>query len=175
MFFSTRWLLLPVRAPMLTLLGLISFYLGAHWGFLQDGIRAAREHGSMMDEAYFIFSLAQVFILVFFCTLPDLVLRQLSLLMAASKIVTLVVTLLVVIVGGMYLLYMPGFVDLLVLAAALLLARLDLVRLRIWPPSWLALTGFMMYIMFFVVYGHAMHLKFASLPWLQWFGTAWSN
>ena len=32
--------------------------------------------------------------------------------MAASKALTLVVTLLVVVVGGMYLLYMPGFADL---------------------------------------------------------------
>ena len=83
-----------------------------------------------MDEAYWVLSLSQVVIVVSFCTLPELVLRQISLFMAASKALTLVVTLLVVVVGGMYLLYMPGFADLLVLTAALLLARLDLVRLR---------------------------------------------
>jgi hypothetical protein len=104
---------------------------------------------------------------VFFCTLPDLVFRQISLFMAASKVITLVVTLLLVVLGGMYLLYMPGFVDLLVLAAALLLARLDLVRLNIWPPSWLALVGFTGFIMFFVVYGHAMHLQLFHYPLVQ--------
>ena len=66
-------------------------------------------------------------------------------------------SLLLAVVGGMYLLYMPGFIDLLVLACALLLARLDLVRARIWPPSWLAMAGFTGYILFCVFYGHALH------------------
>ncbi|MFZ4805431.1 MAG: hypothetical protein ACOYLI_12320 [Synechococcus lacustris] len=159
-----KWLLLPVRAPMLTLLGAISFYLGAHWGFQQDSIRSAMVVDSYWDEIFWAFALLQVFVLVFFCTLPDLVLRQISLFMAASKVITLVITLLVVVLAGMYLLYMPGFVDLLVLAAALMLARLDMVRLNIWPPSWVALLGFTSFIMFFVVYGHTLHLRLFSMP-----------
>ena len=162
-----NWLLLPVRAPMLTLLGAISFCLGAHWGFQQDSIRTAMVGDSLWDELFWAFALLQVSVLVFFCTLPDLVFRQISLFMAASKVITLVVTLLLVVLGGMYLLYMPGFVDLLVLAAALLLARLDLVRLNIWPPSWVALLGFTGFIMFFVVYGHAMHLQLFHYPLVQ--------
>ena len=42
---------------------------------------------------------------------------------------------------------------------SLLLARLDLVRARIWPPSWLAMVGFTGYILFCVIYGHALHLE----------------
>jgi hypothetical protein len=152
-----KWLLLPLRLPMLPLLGFISFYLGVHWGIEQDQIRAASPAGHYWDEVYWAFTVLQVLALVFFCTLPDLVLRQVSLFMAASKVLTLVITLLLVVVGGMYLLYMPGFIDLLVLACALLLARLDLVRARIWPPSWLAMAGFTGYILFCVFYGHALH------------------
>ena len=154
-----KWLLLPLRLPMVPLLGFISFYLGVHWGIEQDQIRAASPAGHYWDEAYWAFTVLQVVALVFFCTLPDLVLRQVSLFMAASKVLTLVITLLVVVVGGMYLLYLPGFIDLLVLACALLLARLDLVRARIWPPSWLAMVGFTGYIVFCVFYGHALHLE----------------
>ena len=120
MSFFLRWLTLPARAPMLILLALISVYLGAHWGLLQEDIRSSVADQSLVDEAYWVLSLSQVVIVVSFCTLPELVLRQISLFMAASKALTLVVTLLVVVVGGMYLLYMPGFADLLVLTAALL-------------------------------------------------------
>ena len=149
---------------MISLLGLISFYLGVHWGFQQDGIRGGGIDATMVDEAFWIFNLAQVFVITLFCTLPDLVLRQLSLFMAASKVLTLVLTLLLVVVGGMYLLYLPGFSDFLVLASALLLARLDLVRLRIWPSSWLALFGFTAFIMFFITYGEMMHLELLQWP-----------
>ena len=162
-----RWLTLPARAPMLLVLALISFYLGAHWGFLQDDIRSSVHSSSYIDEAYWLLSLSQVVIVVSFCTLPELVLRQISLFMAASKVITLVVTLLLVVVGGMYLLYMPGFGDLLVLTAALLLARLDLVRLKVWPPAWLGLIGFNVFILIFMHYGHAMHLELLNWPWFH--------
>jgi len=164
---SVKLLLLPIRAPMITLLGLISFYLGVHWGFQQDGLRGGGIDETIVDEAYWIFNLIQVFVITLFCTLPDLVLRQLSLFMAASKVLTLVLTLLLVVLGSMYLLYLPGFSDFLVLASALLLARLDLVRLRIWPSSWLALFGFTAFIMFFVTYGEMMHLEFHKWPMIR--------
>ena len=152
---------------MITLLGLISFYLGVHWGFEQDVLRGNGIDATMVDEAYWVFNLAQVFVITLFCTLPDLVLRQLSLFMAASKVLTLVLTLFLVVVGGMYLLYLPGFSELLVLASALLLARLDLVRLRIWPSSWLALFGFTAFIMFFITYGEMMHLELHEWPMIR--------
>ena len=168
MSFFLRWLTLPARAPMLILLALISVYLGAHWGLLQEDIRSSVADQSLVDEAYWVLSLSQVVIVVSFCTLPELVLRQISLFMAASKALTLVVTLLVVVVGGMYLLYMPGFADLLVLTAALLLARLDLVRLRVWPPAWLGPIGFNAYILLFMPYGHSIHNPLGGMEWFQW-------
>ena len=167
MSFFLRWLTLPARAPMLILLALISVFLGAHWGLLQADIRSSVADQSLVDEAYWVLSLSQVVIVVSFCTLPELVLRQISLFMAASKALTLVVTLLVVVVGGMHQPYMPGFGDLLVLTAALLLARLDLVRLKIWPPAWLGLIGFNIFILVFMHYGHAMHLELLHWPWFH--------
>ena len=81
---------------MITLLGIISFYLGVHWGFQQDAMR-----GSGVDAS---------------------------------------------------------------MACALLLARLDLVRLKVWPPSWLACIGFTSFIMFFISYGNALHLRLHAWP-----------
>lgn len=143
---------------MITLLGLISFYLGAHWGFEQDGLRGNGIDGTMADEVYWFFNLVQAFVVIFLCTVPDLVLSYLSLLMGASKVLALVATLLFVVLVGMYLLYIPGN-DFIVLGSVLLLARLDLTRLRIWPSSWLALFSFTVYIMFFITYGEMMHLE----------------
>jgi hypothetical protein len=88
--------------------------------------------------------------------------------MAASKVVTLVITLFLVIVGGMYLLYLPGFSEMLILASAILLARLDLVRLKVWPPNLLALLGFTAFIIFFITYGEMMHLKLHSWPLIKY-------
>ena len=60
--------------------------------------------------------------------MPDLLMRRVSLLMASSRSMTLLVTLLVVIGAGIYLLRLNVLTDVLIIASALLLARLDLVR-----------------------------------------------
>ena len=60
--------------------------------------------------------------------MPDLLIRRVSLLMASSRSMTLLVTLLVVIGAGIYLLRLNVLTDVLIIASALLLARLDLVR-----------------------------------------------
>ena len=57
---------------------------------------------------------------------------------------------------------LPGSIG--VMACALLLARLDLVRLKVWPPSWLACIGFTSFIMFFISYGNALHLRLHAWP-----------
>ena len=54
--------------------------------------------------------------------------RRVSLLMASSRSMTLLVTLLVVIASGIYLMRLNVLTDVLIIASALLLARLDLVR-----------------------------------------------
>jgi hypothetical protein len=61
--------------------------------------------------------------------------------MAASRVVSLVVTLLIVTVGGLYLLHLNVLSNVLILASAVLLARLDLLRLRLTPPAVLTALG----------------------------------
>ncbi len=76
----------------------------------------------------------QSFVIVLICTMPDLLLRQLSLLMASSRVLSLISTLLLVIMVGLYLLSLSLLSDVLILASATLLARLDLTRIKVVPP-----------------------------------------
>jgi hypothetical protein len=69
--------------------------------------------------------------------MPDLVIRQVSIVMAASRVVSLVVTLLLVTVGGLYLLHLNALANVLIMASAVLLTRLDLLRVRVVPPPML--------------------------------------
>jgi hypothetical protein len=94
---------------------------------------------------------------VVLCTMPDLLLRELSLLMASSKALTLVVTLLSVITGGLYLLHMAVFSEVLVLASAVLLARLDLTRLRLAPSPQLAALAMSLWVLLGIAIGRALH------------------
>jgi hypothetical protein len=71
---------------------------------------------------------------VLVCTMPELLLQQVSSAMAASRVVSLVVTLLLVTVGGLYLLHLQALTNVMILASAVLLARLDLARIRVSPP-----------------------------------------
>jgi hypothetical protein len=68
-------------------------------------------------------------------------LQQVSSLMAASRVMSLVITLLIVTVGGLYLLHLKVLANVLILACAVLLARLDLARVRIAPPPSLLTLG----------------------------------
>jgi hypothetical protein len=66
--------------------------------------------------------------------MPELLLQQVSNAMAASRVVSLVITLLIVTVGGLYLLHLRVLANVLILASAVMLARLDLARIRVAPP-----------------------------------------
>jgi hypothetical protein len=88
---------------------------------------------------FWCFVLLQVQVVVVFCTMPDLLLRQVSTLMASSRVMTLVVTLLVVITGGIYLLKLNVLTDVLILASAVMLARLDLIRIGVLPAAGICL------------------------------------
>lgn len=124
-----RLLVLPLRAPLLLLLIAISVYSGMHWTL-------EAEVGSLT----WILECLQAMLVVVVCTMPNLILQRISGLMAASRVVSLVVTLLAVTVGGLYLLHLAILSNVLILACAVLLARLDLVRLQMAPPP-LALSG----------------------------------
>ena len=132
-----RLLSLPVRAPLLTVLFLVAVVLGNHWQVVQPTFTSL--HG--VSSAWFwCLVLLQAQVVVVFCTMPDLLLRQVSMLMASSRVMTLVVTLLVVITGGLYLLKLNVLTDVLILASALLLARLDLISIGVSPAAGICLV-----------------------------------
>jgi hypothetical protein len=76
----------------------------------------------------------QALVVVVVCTMPLELLHQLSSMMSASRVISLVLTLLMVTIGGLYLLHLAVLASVLVLASAVMLARLDLVRIRVVPP-----------------------------------------
>lgn len=129
-----RLLLLPVRAPMLLLLLAVSVYLGLTWSLPFDTVDP--EVRAMAPLLWFAQN-TQAMLVVLVCCMPDLLIRRLSMMVASSRVVTLVATLLVVTIGGLYLLHLDVLSTVLILASALLLARLDLVRLRVVPPPFL--------------------------------------
>ena len=127
-----RLLSLPVRAPLLTVLFLVAVVLGNHWQMAQPSFTSLY---GVSASWFWCFVLLQVQVVVVFCTMPDLLLRQVSTLMASSRVMTLVVTLLVVITGGIYLLKLNVLTDVLILASAVMLARLDLIRIGVLPAA----------------------------------------
>ena len=77
--------------------------------------------------------------------------------MASSKALTLVVTLLAVITGGLYLLHLAVFAEVLVLASATLLARLDLLRLRLGPAPLRTAAGLSLWVLVGIGLGRSLH------------------
>lgn len=124
-------ILLPLRAPTLLLLLLISVYLGLHWS--RPGSWADAGLSGVTDLIWSAECLHALLVVVV-CTVPDLLLRWVSSMMAASRVISLVLTLLLVTIGGLYLLHLDVLSNVLILASSVLLARLDLVRLRVVPP-----------------------------------------
>ena len=134
----TRWamalirtLVLPLQAPALLLLLGISIYMGVHWS---QGSTAEVAMGMSLASVFWSIDCLHAVLVVFVCTMPELLLERVSSLMAASRVVSLVMTLLIVTVGGLYLLHLNVLANVLILASAVLLARLDLLRVRLKPP-----------------------------------------
>jgi hypothetical protein len=153
-------LLLPLRAPMLVLLLLVSVYLGLHWTDVAPAVATASSGEApplLAGRLFWPLQCLQAVCVVVLCTMPDLLLRELSLLMASSKALTLVVTLLSVITGGLYLLHLAVFTEVLVLASAVLLARLDLTRLRLAPPPQLAALAISLWVLLGIAIGRGLH------------------
>ncbi len=126
-----RLLVVPFRAPSLLLLFGVAVVMGNHWSLLQS---EQIDSLGIDVELFWIVEVLQAVLLVVVCTMPDLILRQVSLLMAASRAISLMVVLLLVITAGLYLLHLSLLADVLILASAVLLARLDLTRIRVVPP-----------------------------------------
>ena len=95
-------LVLPLRAPMLLVLLLVSIYMGLHWADVDPQLIHEAEGSTAFALAgpfFWPLQCLQAVLVVVLCTMPDLLLRELSLLMSSSKALTLVVTLLTVITG----------------------------------------------------------------------------
>ncbi|MFM7652541.1 MAG: hypothetical protein ACKO5M_06420 [Vulcanococcus sp.] len=155
-------LALPLRAPMLLVLLLVSVYMGLHWADVDPQlIREAEGSTAFALAGPFFWPLQclQAVLVVVLCTMPDLLLRELSLLMSSSKALTLVVTLLTVITGGLYLLHLAVLAEVLVLASAVLLARLDLARLRLVPPPLLTAAGLSGWVLLGITIGRGLHSR----------------
>jgi hypothetical protein len=126
-----RMLLVPLQAPMLLLLVLVSTYMGFHWA--HSLTEAAAELGGFRELIWSIECL-QALVVVAVCTMPLELLNQLSSLMSTSRVISLVVTLLLVTISGLYLLHLAVLASVLILGSAVMLAHLDLVRIRVVPP-----------------------------------------
>ena len=145
---------------MLLVLLLVSTYMGLHWADVDPEL--IRQAESATDRAlagpfFWPLQCLQAVLVVVLCTLPDLLLREISLLMASSKALTLVVTLLAVITGGLYLLHLAVLAEVLVLASATLLARLDLLRLRLGSAPLRTAAGLSLWVLVGIGLGHSLH------------------
>ena len=158
-----RLLLLPFRAPMLLVLLVVSTYLGLNWSSLADKTVALPwlpGNGQPVDwlqDLIMPLECLQAMAVVVICTVPDLVLRELSFFMARSKVLTLITTLFLVITGGVYLMHLNVLTDVLLLGAAVLLARLDLIRLRLPMNPFAVATGLSALVLTGVWLGHEFH------------------
>lgn len=127
-----RLLLLPLRAPMLLVLAAIAVYEGLQWSQPLEG--AATSGIGQLSSLFWSLDCLHALLVVVVCTMPDLLLQRISSVMAASRVMSLVISLLIVTVGGLYLLHLKVLTNVLILGTSVLLARLDLARIRVAPP-----------------------------------------
>ncbi|QEY32259.1 hypothetical protein EVJ50_08520 [Synechococcus sp. RSCCF101] len=142
---------IPLRAPMTLVLMGVSIYFGLHWTLLTPRAMALR---GIEPQLFWSVELIQTTIVVVVCSLPQLLLRHLSLLMASSRVLTLVVTLLLVITAGLYLLNLRVLSEVLILASAVLLCRLDLTRIRVVPSPLLMACSMLLLVGAGISIGH---------------------
>jgi len=150
----------------LLVLLLVSGYMGLHWAEVAPLLLTRAETPLQLELAGPLFwplQCLQALVVVVFCAMPDLLLRELSQLMAASKALTLVVTLLIVITGGLYLLHLAVLAEVLVLASSVLLARLDLSRLRFAPAPLIGALGLSVWVLVGISLGALAHDRLAPL------------
>ena len=147
------WFSLPLRAPLLIVLFGVSAVMGHQWTLLSSRFSAS---SGLPLPLLFGLEVLQLLLVLILCTMPDLLMRRVSLLMASSRSMTLLVTLLVVIGAGIYLLRLNVLTDVLIIASALLLARMDLVRIGLdaTPVTSILLLGTLLF--GGVVLGHSL-------------------
>jgi hypothetical protein len=128
---TIRLLLVPLQAPMLLLLLVVSAYLGAHISAEIGVQRGLADTATTVRPMLWWLECLQAIVVVVICSIPDLLLRQVSTLMSASRVLSLVITLLIVTMGGLYLLHLNVLANVLILGSSVMLARLDLARIRV--------------------------------------------
>jgi hypothetical protein len=160
-----RLLLLPFRAPMLLVLLVVCAYLGLSWSALAPQtvvlpwLPGNGRHITLLQDLVMPLECLQAVVVVVICTVPDLLLREISFVMARSKVLTLITTLFLVITGGVYLMHLNVLTDVLLLGASVLLARLDLIRLRLPMNPVGVSTGLSALVLCGVWIGHELHLS----------------
>jgi hypothetical protein len=160
-----RLLLLPFRAPMLLVLLVVCAYLGLSWSALAPQtvvlpwLPGNGRHITLLQDLVMPLECLQAVVVVVICTVPDLLLREISFVMARSKVLTLITTLFLVITGGVYLMHLNVLTDVLLLGASVLLARLDLIRLRLPMNPVGVSTGLSALVLAGVWIGHELHLS----------------
>ncbi|MCP9927355.1 hypothetical protein KBY90_05670 [Cyanobium sp. CH-040] len=132
---SLRLLLLPLRAPLLLVLVGVAVYIGTSWRLTEPEARG------LLGLLGWVWSLdaLHTLVVVVVCCMPVRLLRAITGLMATSQVVTLVLTLLIATLTALYLLRLEVLSRVLILGSAVLLARVDLARVRV-VPSPLALS-----------------------------------
>ena len=94
-------LTLPLRAPLLSVLFGVAIVMGNQWSLFQPEIS---HHRDIPIQVFLVLEVVQVLAVLVICTMPDLLMRNVTRVMASSRVITLLVTLLLVIVSGLYLL-----------------------------------------------------------------------
>ena len=130
-----RLTLLPVRAPFLVVLLAVSAYLGMQWVLVYPheavSLLALPRHQQLFWSVECLHSL----MVVVLCSMPGYLLAQVSRLMNASKVFTLVFSLLVVSVLAIYMIDLGRLLaEVMILGSSVFLARLDLARIKVVPP-----------------------------------------
>ena len=160
-----RFLVLPFRAPLVLVLFVVAVLLGHHWTIFQQELMQSR---GIDPQIFWTAEVVQALLVVVICTMPDLLLRQISMLMASSRVISLVVTLLLVITGGLYVLQLSLLSDVLILSSAVLLARLDLTRIKVVPPPLVAASWLALIVLGGIWLGHALPNPFDAAALGRW-------
>jgi hypothetical protein len=152
-------LVLPLRAPALLLLALACLYLGVHWSAEMQASISSAVQLPLLSDFYLPMQFVQAIAVVLVCTMPNLLMREVSAVMAISRVVSLVVTLLLVITGGLYLLHLSVLANVLILASSVLLARLDLARVRVVPHPLVAFISLCLWCLAMMAAGRFLYLQ----------------
>ena len=151
--------LLPLRAPALLLLAFTSLYLGIHWSAEMHASISSAVRVPLLQDFFLPMQFLQAIAVVLVCTMPNLLMREISALMAVSRVVSLVVTLLLVITGGLYLLHLSVLANVLILATSVALARLDMARVRVVPHPLGAFLGLCSWCLVMMAAGRMLYLQ----------------